>query len=166
MKTFLPTLAAIAALAMAFPAEAKNFTIGDNGPVAVIAIPDDWSAEEIDDGVEATSPDKAIYVAAEAVEVRDVAEATKEGIKFFTKQGVKIDPSTQKQTETKIGGLNAVSIMWSGTDKDGPAQVSLTFVILNDKNSVLLTYWGAPAAAEKNGPALSGIANSLKPVAR
>lgn len=145
------------------PAEAKNFTIGDP-PVAVVALPDKWKPRAYDDGVEANAPDGGVYVAVEAVKIKDVETATRDGIKYFQKNGVTLDQSTMKKKEMKLGSFDAVDVTWSGKDKDGPTNVSLTFVIMSETQSVLLYLWGTDDDMKEAGTELNEIANSLKKV--
>ena len=145
--------------------EAKSFSIGDKRPVATVTIPDSWKTETIENGIEATSPDEEISLAIEAVEIKDVEQATREGIKYFADQGVKIDPSTQKQSETKMSGKPAIDISWKGKDDEGnETNVGLTFVILSEKDSVLLYFWGDDESIKLNAPALQSISESIRSV--
>ncbi len=142
-------------------ADAKTFKLGDDKPVATITIPDSWSPEEIDNGVEGTSKDGETYVAAEVVDAKDIKTAVEDGLKYFMKNGVKIDPSTLEKKEMKIAGFDAVDLQGKGTDKDGPTHVSLTLVIISGEKIVLLTYWGTATGEESNGADLTAIASSI-----
>jgi hypothetical protein len=144
------------------PALAKTFKLGDAKPVASIMIPDSWKPEEIDDGVEGTSKDGETYVAAEVVAAKDIKTAIDEGLAFFKKSGVKINPDTLQKKEQKMSGFDAVALEGKGTDKDGPTHVSLTLVIISSENVLLLTYWGTATGEESNGADLNKIAASIK----
>ncbi len=159
MKLLLISLA----LALAIPGVgyAKTFKIGEGTPVASIMIPDSWSPEEIDNGVEGTSKDGETYVAAEVVAAKDISVAVDDGLKYFMKNGVKIDPATLEKKELKMNGYDAVDLQGKGTDKDGPTHVSLTLVIISGENIVLLTYWGTATGEESNGKDLNAIASSI-----
>jgi hypothetical protein len=106
MKTLL-SLAALALLLGASAANAKTFPVPDEDTIATVSVPDDWSPNAYDGGVEATSPDSGVYIAIEQVAADDVKSAVEEGLKFFIKQGVEIDPKTQKTQDIKINGLAA-----------------------------------------------------------
>jgi hypothetical protein len=151
------------ALMLAIPGigHAKTFKLGDDKPVATIMIPDSWSPEEIDNGVEGTSKDGETYVAAEVVDAKNLNAAVDDGLKYFQKNGVKIDPATLEKKEQKIAGFDAVALEGKGTDKDGPTHVSLTLVIISGEKIVLLTYWGTATGEESNGPDLNKIASSI-----
>lgn len=158
-------LLAAAFVAAAGAAEAKNFTVGDP-PVAVVSLPDGWNPREYDGGVEANAPDDGVYIAVEAVKIKDVETATRQGIAHFQRNGVTIDASTMKKKEITIGGLPAVDVTWDGKDSDGATHVSLTFVVLSDTQSVLLYLWGSDDDMKAAGPELQKVADSLKPIAR
>jgi len=167
METLMRALILSLSLMAALPgfACAKTFKIGDAKAVARITIPDSWKPEEIDNGVEGTSKDGETYVAAEVVKANDVEDALLEGFKFFKKEGVTIDESTLEKKEIKMNGLPAFDIAAKGKDKDGPTHVSLTLVILNGNDILLLTYWGTATGEESNGADLKAIASSIKPIA-
>jgi hypothetical protein len=126
---------AIPVITVSGAANAKTFTLGDDKPVATIMIPDSWSPEEIDKGVEGTSKDGETYVAAELIDAKDMKTAMDAGIAYFQKNGVKIDPATLQKKEMKMGAFDAVDLSGKGTDKDGPTHVSLTLVIVRGRRS-------------------------------
>jgi len=162
MKT-LPILAALAIGLTAASAEAKTFAVPDDDPIATVTIPDAWGPNPYDGGVEGTSADGKVYVAVEEVKADDVKSAIEEGFKFFIKQGVEVDASTQKSQDIKINGLDAFDMSVSGKDKDGPADISLTLVETKAKNRfLLLYYWGSPEGAKANLPELKAISDSIQ----
>lgn len=162
MKTLF-SLAAFALLIGAVAANAKTFPVPEDDPIATVSIPDDWSPNAYDGGVEATSPDSGVYIAVEQVAADDVKSAVEEGLKYFIKQGVELDPKTQKTQDIKINGLPAFDLDFSGKDKDGPAEISLTLVQTNAKAKfLLLYYWGSPAGAKANAAGLKAISDSIQ----
>ena len=148
---------------LAGQAQARSFKLGDDGPVASIDIPDSWGPSEIDDGVEATSPDKETYVAAEIVDGEDLDAAAEAEGKFFKKQKVALKADSLKKENVTLGALSGIDYQWDATDEDGPTHVSMTLLKISDKKLMMLTYWGSPAGAKSNGKDLDAIAKSLKP---
>jgi len=162
MKMPLP-LAAFALLFGATAADAKTFPVPDDDPIATVSVPDDWGPNAYDGGVEGTSPDGKVYIAVEEVAADDVKSAVAEGVGFFLKSGVEIDPKTQKSQDVKINGLAAYDITFSGKDKDGPTEVSLTLVQTNAKAKfLLLYYWGSSEGEKANVAALKTISDSIQ----
>jgi hypothetical protein len=155
----------IAAIAVTFAfsgfASAKTFKLGEGKPVASIMIPDSWEPEEIDNGVQGTSKDGETYVAAEVVDAKNLDTAIDDGLKYFQKNGVKINPDTLEKKESKMSGFDAVTLQGKGTDKDGPTHVSLTLVIVSGEKVILLTYWGTATGEESNEADLTKIASSI-----
>ncbi len=162
MKKLL--LAAIIAIAVPALAFAKTSKIPDDDTVAIVTIPDAWSINEIDNGVEATSPDSEVYVAVEAAPTKNVQQTAIDAVKWLAKQGVTIDPSTMKQKEIKINGMDAVDLSWDGKDKDGPTKVSVTLIVASASKVLVLTYWASPDGEKTNEADLIAIASSIKPV--
>ena len=157
------TLSLLALLAAPLPAFAGTFAIPSDEPVATVSIPDSWKPKPYEGGTQGTSPDGKVYVAIEMVKADDVGQATEDGIKWFAKQGVEIDPSTMKTKDIKINDLPAFDITMSGKDSDGPAEVSLTLVATNSPTKFLfIYYWGSPEGAKANMDALMKISNSLQ----
>ncbi|MFX8649081.1 hypothetical protein ABTM34_20755, partial [Acinetobacter baumannii] len=59
-------------------------------------------------------------------------------------------------------GMDVVDLAWKGRDKDGEAEISLSFVVVSESRVLLLYYWGSPKGGETHRQALSGILNSIK----
>jgi hypothetical protein len=156
----------LAALIAGLPglAYAKNFAIPKNNPVATVVLPDDWDAETIDSGVEVTSKDGEVYIAFETVRAADIKTAIGEAIDYLVKKGVKLDASSMKQKDTTINGMSGAEIDWTGTDKDGDTQISLTILFASKERLVMLTYWGTPEGGKANAEELNKIAESIKPI--
>jgi hypothetical protein len=156
----------IALLALVFSstfAAAKTFPVPTDDPIATVSLPDSWNPEPYEGGVEATSDDGKIYVAIEQVEADDVKSATEEGIKFFVKNGVQIDANTMKTKQTKINNLDAFDMTFTGKDKDGAANVSLTLVATNASGKfLLLYYWGSSEGEKANSADLKKISDSIQ----
>ena len=146
------------------PAFAKTYAIPSQNPVATINIPSSWEPNEYDGGVEGTSKDGQFYFAIEAVDSKDIGEATKEGINFFKKQGVQFDVNSQTTIESVLNDLPVLTITFKGRDKDGPTEITLVLVKTLKKNRFLLIYgWGSESAVEANSKDIDKILTSLTP---
>nr|WP_210300791.1 histidine kinase [Rhizobium rhizoryzae] len=150
---------------MLFPAAsfAETLAFPSDKPVASITIPDSWNPEETDTGIQATSSDEAIYLAIDVADAADAGKVVDEAIKFLDKNGVKVDESTQKQSEDTINGMKMMNFDWSGKDKDGPVNIGLSVLAPSANKVLLITYWGTKGEQEKHAQDLIGIISSLKP---
>jgi hypothetical protein len=149
---FAPSLA----LAGTFPIPAEN-------PIATVSIPDSWGPNAYEGGVEGTSADGKLYVAFESIDAADVKTATEEGLKYFIKQGVTLNKDSMKTKDTKINNLSAFDLSFTGTDKDGPANISLTLVQTNAAGKfLLLYYWGSSEGEKANLTELKAISDSIQ----
>ena len=159
-------LSALYLLALVFAptyAFSATYPIPAENPVATVSIPEKWESSPYDGGIESTSPDGAIYVALEMVAAKDVKTATEEGVEWFAKQGVEIDPGSLKTKETKINGLDAFDMQFTGKDKDGAAEISLTLVATNAEGKFLMLYfWGSDAGERANASDLKAIGASIQ----
>jgi hypothetical protein len=156
-------LAGLALGLVASPANAATFPVPDENPIATVSIPDSWEPKAYDGGVEATSKDGLIYIAIEEVAAEDIKSATEEGLKFFVKSGVTIDFDSQKAHDVKINALDAFDMSFTGKDKDGPTNVSLTLVKTNAKGKILmLYYWGSAEGEKANAHDLQAVSDSIQ----
>lgn len=145
-------------------ANAKTFPVPSDDPIATVSIPDKWEPHDYDGGVEATSTDGAVYVAAEAVKAKDAGEAAGEAVVWFAKQGVTIDEKSLKTQDVKINGMAGFDMVMTGKDKDGPTTVDMTLVKTNSDTRLLILYfWGSEKGASDNAKDLKAIADSLQP---
>lgn len=158
-------LFAFSLLALAFApvlARAAAFRIPAKSPIASFVIPDSWRCGRYDGGIESTSPDGAIYVALEMIEAKDVKSAIDKGLLWVVKQGVEIDPQALKAKATKINNLEAFDMQFTGRDKEGAAEFSLTLVATRAEGKfLLLYYWGAVGGEQANDADLQAITASI-----
>lgn len=162
LKKFLLAALAFAALSPVAATLAGTFKLPEDKPTATVTIPDSWDPKKIDNGVEAQSPDDAIYLAVEATDEAGVEDMAKTAVEWLQEQGVKIDLATQKEQDFKVNGMEAGEIIWQGKDKDGACVCSLTFVVTGPKSALLITYWATPSEADKNKADVGKIVNSIK----
>jgi hypothetical protein len=163
-KTLMLRYAAIAALVL-LPtfASAKTFPVPDENPVATVTIPDSWEPKDYEGGVNATSPDGKVYIAAEVAEADELKQAVKDGIEWFDKQGVDIDANSMTTKEGKEAGADSFEMDFTGKDKDGPTAISMELVHTNKaKKFLILYFWGAPDDAKANAGELKKISDSLQ----
>jgi hypothetical protein len=157
-------LAVIASLAFTAAAQAATFRIG-TPPVFSIALPDDWESTEIDKGVESTSKDEEIYIAAEVASISKLEDAVTQAVAYLISEGVRIDEKTEKRTEGKISGMDAFFIEYKGVDEDNAAtEVSIGVIVASPTTAVIVTYWGTEEGEKANAAALAGIVNGIKKI--
>ena len=147
---------------IASPVSAKTFPIPSDNPVATVNIPNSWEPNEYDGGVEGTSKDGQFYFAFEAVNRKDSAEATRESMLWFKKQGVVLDLNSQTTNESMLNGLPVYVISYTGKDKDGPTNITTVIVATNKKDRFLMIYgWGSDSADQANKKEIDKILASI-----
>jgi hypothetical protein len=157
-------LAVIASLAFAASAEASTFRLG-TPPVFAITLPDDWDSKEIDKGVESTSKDEEIYIAAEVVGISKLEDAITQAVAYLISEGIRIDQATEKRTEGKVGGMDAMFVEYKGVDEDEAAtEISIGVIVASPTTAVIVTYWGTPDGEKANADALKAIVDSIKKI--
>jgi hypothetical protein len=163
MKTLLA--AALMALSFSTTSHAETMNFPSDAPIATIDIPDSWKPTETESGIEATSDDQAIYFSIDVADAKTSDKVIEDAIAFLEKNGVKIDGSTQKQSDEKINGMDMSNFDWNGTDNDGDVNVGLSVLSPKPGKLLVITYWGSKGTQEKHGPELASIITSLKPSA-
>lgn len=156
--------AAAAALMFASTATAAEMKFPSSEPVASITMPDSWTANETDTGMEVTTADGSIYLGVDIAEPKDTEHVVKDAITWLGTQGVTVDLATQKQNQGKINGRDIFSADWSGKDKDGAASVGVAALVLTEETVLVFTYWGTAGEEDKNAAAIGEVLNSIKPV--
>ena len=162
MDTSRSTRQAVSALT-ATSTDAKTIKLpNDEFAFAQISIPDSWEPSEVTNGVEATSPDKAVYISAVGVGSDKGMDAEIEDTFTMLKDhNVELDDKSKKEQKFKIGEFEATELMFQGKDEDGPAGISICFVPI--KNKVLvLTYWVNTAEEGKHQDEVGKIVKSIK----
>jgi hypothetical protein len=160
-KTFI---IAAAFAVMPFLAHAETLIFPSDAPIASVTIPDAWGPKETISGIEAKSPDSAIYFSIDVATDKDMDKVIDEAVKFLTDNGVTIDATTQKDSgDVEINGMNFGSIEFDGTDADGPVEVSLGFASPAEGKMLVVTYWGTKATQDAHSADLGEILKSLKP---
>ena len=156
-------LAAAIALAPFF-AQAETLKFPSDAPIASVKIPDDWEPKETVSGIEATSPDAAIYFSIDVATDANMDKVIEDAIKFLTDNGVTIDEKTKSDSgDVEINGMTFGSIEFDGKDADGPVEVSLGFASPAEGKMLVVTYWGTKATQDAHSKELVGILKSLKP---
>jgi hypothetical protein len=155
-------IAAIAALSFAGLAQAGDISFPSDDPVAVITFPGAWSAEETETGVQASSPEDAIYLSADVADGKSVDSAVEGAIKYLTDNGVVINGDSAKRQDTEINGMPISLIDWSGKDKDGDASIGLAAVVLDEKHILVITYWGTKGDEDKYDGDVASIIQSIR----
>ena len=88
MKTTL--IAALFALVLPVAAFAGEIRLPAAAPVASVTIPDSWNPTEIDHGVEAVSPDDAVYLSIEVADEQTTDKIIDDIFAFLEENGVKV----------------------------------------------------------------------------
>jgi len=155
---------AVFGLVAATPAFAKTMKLpNDEFAVASINFPSDWEPEEIDNGVAAESPDKAVFLSAVAVGSEKGMDAElNDTFEFLKEHNVELNQKSKSEDKFKIGNLEAQELTFQGKDEDGPAAVSIAFVTVKDK-VVVLTYWVSTDKEKEHSDEVGKILRSLKP---
>lgn len=156
-------LAALFAALASTASHAATLQFPSENPAASIAIPDDWKPEETETGIQAQSPDNAIYISIDVAGAETADKVVSDAIDFLKEKGVTVDPATQKESEDQLNGMTMKNLDWSGKDSEGDVSIGLSFVQPSDDKLLVITYWGTKGEQEKHNAELGSIIGSLKP---
>lgn len=145
-------------------AQAATLEFPSDAPIASVTIPDGWDPKETISGIEATSPDAAIYFSIDVASDETMDKVIDDAIKFLTDNGVTIDETTKSDSgDVEINGMTFGSIEFDGKDADGPVEVSLGFASPSEGKMLVVTYWGTKETQGAHSKDLVAILKSLKP---
>ena len=144
-------------------AEAKSFKLGGPTPVASITLPDAWSSEAADGGIEALSPEKDIYFSAEVVASEDLKSAGQELAKTLKEQKIQLKQETRKVEAVTVAGMQGAAIAWEAVDTEGATQVHMVVLKAKPDKEVVLLRWGDAAAEKAHASEIDGIVKSVAP---
>ncbi len=153
------------AIAASTPAlsQAATFSVGEGGKVSV-DIPDNWSPQEYDGGVQAES-EAGTYITVEGMKAADIGEAVKASIEDLAKQGLVINEGSQKQQEgLKINGMDCAAFAFDGTYQEKQSGVLMFFCASDADHAAVLTSWFDGDSDKTDDKAYQAILDSLKPV--
>ena len=161
-KMFYGTILAAAFLAFSPAVQAKVYSIPSKDAVATVDVPEKWEPNETDDGIELNSEDATIYMSIDAVKADNVANAVSDKVLLLTKQGLVIDETTKKASDTEQNGLKLHSFHYQGKDDDGPTNFGINLVETGVPNTyLLLAFWANDEALVANEKTLNAITNSV-----
>ncbi len=160
MKALL--IATLIALCLPAASRAKTYMLPDDEPVALIALPDAWAADDLDDGIEAVSPDEAVYVAVEAADRYDPDGALAAARAFFDDKGIVVDRASTTPKDIEINGYAGFSLTFEGRDEDGPTHVVVSVLQVSEAGALMITYWASDDGENANPDALSALLSSIQ----
>ncbi|MGG6896818.1 MULTISPECIES: histidine kinase [Rhizobium] len=156
----------LAAALVAFPmlANAKTLAFPSDAPVASVTVPDSWKPKETESGIDANSPDSAIYFALDVASGDNVEKVVGDAISFLDKNGVKVDDSTRKDDDSnEVNGMKLSILNWQGTDENGAVNINLGVLSPAPNKILVLTYWGSKEDQDKHKQEVLDIIGSIKP---
>ena len=159
MRLFLVAFCLLSSWSLS--AFAETFKLPENKPVVSFVLPDSWKPTETDSGLEALSVDGEIYIAIEFVDADSVKDVIDSAFSFLDHHGVKIEDKPKSTGDSTINDLPISHMSYNGTDKDGPCEISLSFLTVTPGKGLMITYWGSKDAADKHKESLEKILDSI-----
>jgi hypothetical protein len=134
-------------------------------PIASISIPDQWQTKQLGEGIEATSPDRAVRLIAIPPENGKVAEGMGEVMRYIRNTGgIVVKPESMKNEPGKLNGLEVRNVSWQGKDKNGDINIRFTIFSFATHKQLLVAYWGSPKGEQKYESVLKKMLKSIAEV--
>jgi hypothetical protein len=141
-------------------AETYSISLGD--AAMLISIPDSWKVSEIKRGLQIVSPDKEVYLWAEAYTDSTFKALTAEHDKYYEEHNVKLGEPKIKKVE--VNGMPAAIMDIPATYK-GEKQVVGYLLInpgLKNTGQFMLSTWSSVEGDKKHDKATTAMIESLK----
>jgi hypothetical protein len=157
---------ALAVLSFAAPANSQSFAIGEP-PVADVTMPEAWSPNETDAGVEANSPDGQVYLSVEVAAAGSDA-ALRNSIRgvfeWLQERGVKLDPVPDGQPLRLQHWADATHGVVTGRDSNGdPTAADIIVISANPTTVIIAVAWYSPGAERTHGETMRSVIHSIRP---
>lgn len=140
---------------------ADTFKLPANKPVVSFILPDSWNPTETESGLQAASVDGEIYLALEFFDADSMNDVVEANMTFLDQQGVTVEKKPKSEGDSTLNDMTIRHMSYQGTDKDGPCEVSISFVSVAPGKGLMITYWGSADAADKHKESLETILNSV-----
>ena len=144
-------------------AQAEVFKIPEEGTGFSIEVPDSWNPNVSDNMIDTTSPDRVIFFWLAVEKKSDVATVKASALKALTRNGMKIDQASARETTVAFAGLDSTEAQYAATDNNNqPRLVRIRTAQLDGKRFLQLVQWGPSAAFDKHAAALARMFASVK----
>jgi hypothetical protein len=143
-------------------AHAGTFDVPYDAPKLTITVPDKWSPNHSDEGVDAAAPDNSVFFSIYTSQASDAAAVQRDSLAILTRNGITIEKEPSTETASSFGGLNWAEREYSATEDGKPKLVRVDASHLSGKLYVQLFIWGTPAGMKKNIASLNGILSTIK----
>jgi len=145
------------------PAISATHKVPGNEPIASIAIPDKWQTKEVGEGLQATSPDDAVFVLVRPAEPGKIAESMGEAMRYLRNQGgLTVNADTRKNEAGKLNGMDVQNVSWQGTNIKGDVTIRFAIVSIAPNTPLLVAYWCSSEAERKHRNELKRMLQSIE----
>jgi hypothetical protein len=157
-------LAMLLCVLTAMPVFSAIHRVPEDEPLITIEIPDEWQTKEVGESLHAAAPDPPLDVLIVPPEGSKIAETMGEAMRYIrNRDRIVVKPESMKKTQPgKINGLDVHQVSWQGNNKNGEVEIQFTILSVVNRKSVLLAWWGSPAAVRRHEADLKKILQSVK----
>ncbi|GJE41084.1 hypothetical protein [Methylobacterium soli] len=156
-------LLGLAFLALALPAEARNFAVPEKNPAVTLRLPDTWKSEEIEYGFSAKSPDGDMFFSVESASKKKL-DAMLLANKKWMKENEIDDKVKPEEREMDFNGTAGQVIRYNTTDLNGKTIVDFVILSGGENQVIMITLWGSEEERAANKADIAGIMNSVRPI--
>jgi hypothetical protein len=154
--------AILAALLLSSGAFAGTFDVPYANPRLAITVPNSWSPNHSDDGVDAAAPDNSVFFSIYTDEAGTPALVQTDSMAILTRNGMTVEKKPIAERPMSFGGLDWVEDEYRAAQDGKPRLVRLDASHLSGKSYVQLFVWGTPEGMAKNAAGLRKILATIK----
>jgi hypothetical protein len=162
MRSAKFTLAAASLLALCASALAGSFKVPYDKPSLAVTVPDKWTPNSSEDGVDAAAPGGAFFMSIYTFAGEDCKAAREDVVAFLTRNGMKIDAASARDVAQAVPGLHATGTQYAATEDGKTRQVIAVVAPLPRKRCLQIAQWGTEQGFRQNADAMTKIVGSIK----
>ena len=156
------SIGAISVCIFSTVAAAGTFEVPYEKPSYTVAVPDKWSPNHSDSGVDAAAPDRSTFLSISTFDTADCAAARDDALTFLSHDSMIIDKTSATESASSIAGRPATQTRYSGTSEGKANLVVILVAPLGGKRCIQIAQWGTPAGSKNNAGGVAQILGSIK----
>ncbi|CCE00852.1 hypothetical protein [Bradyrhizobium sp. STM 3809] len=155
-------IGALSILAISTAAVAGTFGVPYDKSAFTVTVPDGWSPNHSEDGVDAAAPGNAFFMSIYTFAGENCAAARDDLVAMLTRNGMTVDRASAKESAQTLPGLQGTATQYAATEDRKTRQVVALVAPLPGKRCLQVAQWGTADGFQRNAAAVTKILGSIK----
>ncbi|CAL77091.1 hypothetical protein; putative signal sequence [Bradyrhizobium sp. ORS 278] len=155
-------IAALSIMAITTAAVAGTFGVPYEKSAFTITVPDGWSPNHSEDGVDAAAPGNTFFMSIYTFDGDNCAAARDDVVAMLTRNGMTIDRASAKESAQPLAGLQGTATQYAATEDKKARQIVALVAPLPGKRCLQVAQWGTADGFQRNAAAVTKILGSIK----